>query len=48
MYVIRKTEQNLWTVGFYTPSGEWVAHRDCDSVSLAEELCNYLNGGNNG
>ena len=28
MYVYIKSEPQLWTVGFYTPSGEWVTEND--------------------
>ena len=28
MYVYQRSEQQLWTVGFYTPDGKWVAVSD--------------------
>jgi hypothetical protein len=30
MYVYIKSEPYLWTVGFYTPDGEWIAESDYD------------------
>lgn len=45
-YVYRKSEPNLWTVGYYTPSGEWVSESDWETKQLAAERVHYLNGGN--
>ena len=45
MWVYLKTETNLWTVGFYSPDGEWHTDSDWDSSEEAGERCNYLNGG---
>lgn len=47
MYVYKQTERGeypLWTVGFYTPSGEWEAESDHSSKDEAAERVAYLNG----
>lgn len=44
MYVYRRTDPNLWTVGFYGPDG-WVAESDFSSTERAAARVNYLNGG---
>lgn len=35
----------LYTVGFYTPDGKWVAIADYDNEGSAGESVHYLNGG---
>ncbi len=30
MYVYLRSEPQLWTVGFYTPNGEWIPESDYD------------------
>lgn len=45
MYIYRKTEQNLWTVGFYSPDGKWEAERDYVSSEEAAKRVHFLNGG---
>jgi len=35
----------LYTVGFYTPSGDWHPESDHESREAAAARCNYLNGG---
>lgn len=45
MYVYRKTEPQLWTVGYYTPSGAWEPESDHDNRDDAAARCHYLNGG---
>jgi hypothetical protein len=45
MYVYIKTEPQLWTVGFYDPSGEWHTDSDHDIREEAAERVAYLNGG---
>jgi len=45
-YVYLKTEPQLWTVGFYTPEGKWIAETDCKTESEAAERVHWLNGGN--
>ena len=44
MYVYRMTEPGLYTVGFYTPSGEWITDGDFDSRTAASDRVAYLNG----
>lgn len=44
-YTYRKTEHVLWTVGDYTPSGEWVPESDHDSPEEAAARVRWLNGG---
>ncbi len=48
MYVYRRQKQSdccLFTVGFYTPEGEWIPEEDCFSKEEAARRVNYLNGG---
>jgi len=45
MWVYIKTQSNLWTVGFYSPDGEWHGDSDWDDSEEACKRCNYLNGG---
>jgi len=45
MYVYIKSEECLWTVGFYNPKGEWVPESDWCSRELAAARVHYLNGG---
>ena len=44
-WVYIKTETQLWTVGFYDPSGTWHADSDFDTPQAAAERVHYLNGG---
>ena len=45
MYVYQQTEQGLWTVGFYTPKGEWIPESDHGSATSAARRVHWLNGG---
>lgn len=46
MYVYVKSHgEQLWTVGFYTPSGEWEPESDHATPEKAAERVHYLNGG---
>ena len=45
MYVYIKSEPNLYTVGFYDPSGKWRPESDHDTKEKAAEAVHYLNGG---
>lgn len=45
MWVYRKTETSLWTVGYYSPSGEWMTDSDHDTKEAAAVRVHYLNGG---
>ncbi len=46
MYVYKRTEGNLWTVGFYEPlSGEWMPESDHPSADEAAARVHWLNGG---
>lgn len=45
MYVYIKSEQYLWTVGFYDPSGKWIPESDHESEESASKRVHYLNGG---
>jgi len=42
---IRPRGENLYTVGFYAPDGQWNSDADFDSREEARERVNYLNGG---
>ncbi|MBA7533939.1 hypothetical protein ES705_26185 [subsurface metagenome] len=44
-YVYIKSEPNLWTVGFYAPSGEWQPESDHASKEAAAARVHWLNGG---
>ena len=44
MYVYKQTERKLWTVGFYTPEGKWVAESDHDTTEKAADRVSKLNG----
>lgn len=44
-YVYQQSESRLWTVGFYTPDGDWVSEADFDSADAAAERVHWLNGG---
>lgn len=45
MWVYKKTEKNLWTVGFYSPDGKWNADSDYNSSEEAAKRVTLLNGG---
>lgn len=45
MYVYIRSEANLYTVGFFTPDGEWIAESDWDSRDGAALRVHWLNGG---
>lgn len=45
MYVYLRSEPQLWTVGFYTPDGEWVPESDYECRDDAAERVHWLNGG---
>ncbi len=46
MYVYIISEHNLYTVGFYDPSGRFMPESDCGSKEAAAYRVHYLNGGN--
>ena len=45
VYVYIKSESSLWTVGFYTPDGDWVPESDYATKEQAAARVHYLNGG---
>jgi len=45
MYVYRYTDNDLYTVGFYDPSGRWYPESDWSIREEAIEKVHYLNGG---
>lgn len=45
MFVYIRSEEELWTVGFYKPNGEWMPESDWRSPEEAAERVHYLNGG---
>ena len=45
MYVYKRTEPQLWTVGYYDPEGKFEAESDHSSIEEASERVHYLNGG---
>ena len=45
MYVFRRSEPQLWTVGYYDPKGKWRAMSDHDTPEKAAAEINFLNGG---
>ena len=44
MYVYIRSEENLWTVGFYDPTGEWHSEGDYGDREEAADRVAYLNG----
>jgi hypothetical protein len=44
VYIRVKSEPNLFTVGFYDPSGKWQTDSDHSSKEDAAERCSFLNG----
>lgn len=44
-WVYIRTESCLFTVGFYTPEGEWMPESDYNTPQEAADRCHYLNGG---
>jgi len=45
-YVYIQSEQNLWTVGLYDPTGEWQPESDHRMPGAAAARVRWLNGGN--
>lgn len=45
MYVFRRTNTRVYTVGFYSPDGEWHASIEYGSIEEAAKCVHYLNGG---
>lgn len=43
-WVYKRTEEQLWTVGFYRPDGTWEATSDHGTEAEAAHLVHYLNG----
>lgn len=44
MFVIKRTESNVFTVGHYNPSGEWIPASDHPTSDEAQRQCAWLNG----
>ena len=44
-YVYLRAEAELWSVGFYTPAGNWAAESDHNSSAQAAQRVHFLNGG---
>ena len=44
MYVYIKSESQLYTVGFYDPSGKWIPESDHDHSEDAAKRVAWLNG----
>ena len=44
-WVYKRTEETLWTVGFYMPDGKWESETDHGSAEEAAERVHWLNGG---
>jgi len=45
MWIYKKTEPWLWTVGYYNPDGIFVPESDHPDSVLAAERVHWLNGG---
>ncbi len=45
MYVYKKSETLLWTVGYYDPDGKWEPESDHEDKHEARKRVNFLNGG---
>lgn len=46
-FIRARGEDALWTVGHYTPSGQWMPISDHDSPAKAAAVTAFLNGGVN-
>lgn len=46
MYVYLQAEPHLFTVGFYSPGGDWMPESDHPTAEEAAARVHYLNGGN--
>jgi hypothetical protein len=46
MYVYVRSDDSLWTVGFYDPKGKWHPDSDHTSREDAAKRVAYLNGAN--
>lgn len=44
MYVYVRSEPQLWTVGFYSPDGEWHPDSDHNNPEEAAKRVAWLNG----
>lgn len=44
VWVYARTEANLWTVGYYGPTGEWNTDSDYHNRNQAAERAAFLNG----
>lgn len=47
MWVYIKSEDHLWTVGFYSPDNYFHTDSDHDTKASAAQRVHYLNGGSN-
>jgi hypothetical protein len=45
MYVYIQSEKTVWTVGFYSPDGQWHAESDHTTPDDAARRVRWLNGG---
>lgn len=45
MYVYIRTESELYTAGFYDPSGKWQPESDHATEEAAAQRVHWLNGG---
>ena len=46
MWVYKRTEPTVYTVGFFDPKGNWHSDRDYGTPNDAAERVSYLNGCN--
>ena len=45
MYVYKKSDELLWTVGYYDPDGKWQSESDHEDQEDAAKRVHYLSGG---
>ncbi len=45
MYIYKRSEPRLWTVGYYDPEGFFTPESDHDSTQEAADRVHYMNGG---
>ena len=45
MWLYKRTEPGLYTVGHYAPTGEWEPESDHETKDAAAARVSYLNGG---
>lgn len=45
MWIYKKTDTKMWTVGYYKPDGDWRPESDHNKKVCAAKRVSFLNGG---